>query len=72
MVVAPANDAYKIFRNGSSFYFRLYLDGEWCDLWSRDASFIDNGTHITLMLKPPPQCEHYCADDTRNCSNQRE
>ena len=51
IVVAPANDAYEIFRNGSNFYFRLYLDGEWCDLWSRDASFIDNGTHITLMLK---------------------
>jgi hypothetical protein len=49
--IVVAGDAREASLNGSNFYFRLYLDGEWCDLWGRDALFIDNGTHITLMLK---------------------
>lgn len=41
----------RLLRLNSSFYFRLYLDGEWCDLWSKEAAFVDNGSHITLVLR---------------------
>ncbi len=51
ITVTHTGGAFERFLNGSNFYFRLYIDGEWCDLWGRDAAFVDNGTHITLMLK---------------------
>ncbi|MEM0483173.1 MAG: hypothetical protein QW434_00505 [Pyrobaculum sp.] len=51
ITLTPTGGASQHFLNGFNFYFRVYVDGEWCDLWSEDVAFVDNGTHITLMLK---------------------